>query len=227
MGLCLLRKRDKSTIISCAQAIVPTYAPDTWKVLFRQRVKSWELTSHKKTFTFLIEVINPVSFFHVASLCLKPYFIQELLTILLDWLRIFLLVGLIMRDTLSFLLMTAFFTLLLYLQLVLFQFVVLRERRDLRSSFFTVLVFPFYKFCNLFFRICALCQNLLVYSHERKGVKIADREDEIRDVPPLPPHYLVDWFSVWDEPQVPVSAPKLSKSRSSMSFSSRFRTAGL
>jgi hypothetical protein len=224
MGLCLLRKRDKSTIISCAQTIVPTYAPDTWSVLFRQRVKSWELTSHKKTFTFLIEVINPVSFFHVASLCLKPYFIQELLTILLDWLRIFLLVGLIMRDTLGFLMMTAFFTVLLYIQLLIFQFVVLRERRDLRSSAFTILVFPFYKFCNLFFRICALCQNLLVYSHERKGIKIVQREDEIRDVPPLPPHYLVDWFTIWEEPEVPVPlAPKLSKSRSALSMSARFR----
>jgi hypothetical protein len=221
MGLCLLRKRDESKIISCAQTIVPTYAPDTWSVLFRQRVKSWELTSHKKTFTFLIEIINPVSFFHVASLCLKPYFIQELLTILLDWLRMFLLVGLILRDTLSFLLMTAFFTILLYLQLIVFQFVVLRERKDLRSSFMTVVLFPFYKFCNLFFRICALCQNLLVYSHERKGIKIAVREDEIRDVPPLPPHYLVDWFSIWEEPEVPM--PKLlSKSRSSIS-ASRFR----
>ena len=224
MGLCLLRKRDKSTIISCAQTIVPTYAPDSWSVLFRQRVKSWELTSHKKTFTFLIEVINPVSFVHVASLCLKPYFIQELLTILLDWLRMFLLVGLIMRDTLSFLLMTAFFTILLYLQLLAFQFVVLRERRDLRSSFMTVLTFPFYKFCNLFFRICALCQNLLVYSHERKGIKIAVREDEIRDVPPLPPHYLVDWFTIWEEPEVAISSSnsKLLKSRSTLS-TSRFR----
>jgi hypothetical protein len=69
MGLCLLRKRDDSKIISCAQTVVPTYAPDNWPVLFRQRVKSWELTSHKKSFTYLIEVINPRSFFHVASLC--------------------------------------------------------------------------------------------------------------------------------------------------------------
>ena len=200
MGITLLRKRDDSKIISSAQTIVTTYAPDNFPVLFRQRVKSWELTSHKKTFTYLVEVINPLSFFHLPSLCLKPYFMQELLTILLDWLRIFLICGLLIRDTLGLLLMTAFFTILLYIQLILFQFVILRERRDLRSSFFTIFMFPFYKFMSLVFRICALCQNILVYSKERKNLPIKVREDEIRDIPPLPPHHLVDWFSVWDGP---------------------------
>jgi len=200
MGITLLRKRDDSKIISSAQTIVPTYAPDNFPVLFRQRVKSWELTSHKKTFTYLVEVINPVSFFHLPSLCLKPYFMQELLTILLDWLRIFLICGLLLRDTLGLLLMTAFFTVLLYMQLVLFQFVILRERKDLRSSFFTIFMFPFYKFMSLIFRVCALCQNILVYSKERKNLPIKVREDEIRDIPPLPPHHLVDWFSVWEGP---------------------------
>jgi len=201
MGLTLLRKRDNSKIISCAQTIVPTYAPDNFPVLFRQRVKSWELTSHKKTFTYLVEVLNPVSFFHLPSLCLKPYFMQELLTILLDWLRLFLICGLLLRDTAGLLLMTAFFTLMLYIQLLLFQFVILRERRDLRSTFLTVLLFPFYKFISLIFRICALCQNILVYSKERKNLPIKVREDEIRDIPPLPVHHLVDWFSIWEGEQ--------------------------
>ena len=214
MGLCLLRKRDKSTIISCAQTIVPTYAPDHFRLLFRQRVKSWELTSHKKTFTFLIEIINPLSFCHFASICLKPYFIQELLTVLLDWLRIFLLAGLLLRDTLGLILMTIVFTFLLYFQLILFQFVILRDRRDLRSSFGTILTFPYYKLLNLLFRMCALCQNLLVYSHERKGMKISKREDEVRDIPPCPPHFLVDWFSIWSNTEGEEVARKTSRSNS-------------
>ncbi|KAF4728711.1 hypothetical protein FOZ63_008302, partial [Perkinsus olseni] len=37
MGLCLLHRRDDSKIISCAQSIVPTYAPDSFPMLFRQR----------------------------------------------------------------------------------------------------------------------------------------------------------------------------------------------
>ncbi|KAF4656792.1 hypothetical protein FOL47_008747, partial [Perkinsus chesapeaki] len=39
--------------------------------------------------------------------------------------------------------------------------------------------------------------NLLVYSHERTNIKIGVREDEIRDIPPCPPHTDVDWFTVW------------------------------
>ena len=197
MGLALLRKRDNSRIISCPQTIVPTYCPSSWGVLFRQRVKSWELTSHKKTFTYLVELLSPESFIHISSLVLKPYFLQELLAIILDWLRIYLLLGLVCRDWLALTLMTVCFMSVLYLQMALFQYVYLRRRRDLRASFKAALLFPFYKLTSLVFRICALCQNILVYSHLRKGIYIKTREDEIKDIPPLPPHSDPDWSTVW------------------------------
>ena len=198
MGLCLLRKRDDSRIISAAQSIVPTYAPDTFKVLFRQRVKSWELTSHRKTLTYLFEFLSPRSFCHVPSLILKPYFLQELITILLDWLRVYLLCGLLLRDWLGLITMTVLFASLMYIQVFMFTFMVLRNRRDLRPKVSTFLMFPLYRFCGLLFRICALCHNLLVYSHRRSGMKIGKREDEIHDIPPTPPSHIVDWFTVWD-----------------------------
>ncbi|EER09260.1 hypothetical protein Pmar_PMAR013485 [Perkinsus marinus ATCC 50983] len=128
MGLSLLRKRDNSKIISCAQAVVPTYAPDSWTVLFRQRVKSWELTSHKKTFSYLFEVFHPASFCHVASLALKPYFMQE------------------------------------------------ASDADMR-----------------FLGVHMLADDSV-------------REDEIRDIPPCPPHPDVDWFTVWVQSE-PVEKP--------------------
>ncbi|KAF4676950.1 hypothetical protein FOL47_004192 [Perkinsus chesapeaki] len=206
MGLSLLRKRDSSKIISCAQAIVPTYAPDSWTVLFRQRVKSWELTSHKKTFSYLFEVFHPASFCHVPSLALKPYFLQELLAIVLDWLRIFLLCGLLLRDWMGLLMMTMVFTALLYFVVAVFQIVVLRERKELRSTLCTCITFPWYRLSGLLFRLGALCQNLLVYSHERTNIKIGVREDEIRDIPPCPPHPDVDWFTVWVESD-PIEKP--------------------
>jgi len=198
MGLSLLQRRDDSKIISCPQAIVPTFAPTSWRMLFRQRVKSWEVTSHKKTFSFLLELINPISFIHLPSLALKPYFLQELLAIVLDWLRIFLLISLAFRDWLALALMTAFFTALMYVQVLIFQFVYLRRRRDLRVSFFGFLAFPYYRLSSLLFRVCALCQNILVYSHFRRGVYIRTREDEVKDLPVVPPHPDVDWFTVWD-----------------------------
>mmetsp|Transcript_6384 Transcript_6384/g.6325 ORF Transcript_6384/g.6325 Transcript_6384/m.6325 type:complete len:215 (+) Transcript_6384:155-799(+) len=197
MGLSLLRKRDDSKIISSAQAIVPTYAPDNWGMLFRQRVKSWDVTSHKKSFTYIWEIINPRGWCHLASWVLKPYFLQELLTIVLDWLRIFLLCGLIIRDWVSFLFMFVIFTGLIYVMVVLFEIVILRDRHDLRSSFCACITFPWYRLSSLIFRVGALLQNLLVYSHIRKGIKIRVREDEIRDIPPCPPSPDVDWFTVW------------------------------
>ena len=200
MGLSLLQRRDGSKIISCPQAIVPTFAPTSWRMLFRQRVKSWEVTSHKKTFSFLLELINPISFIHLPSLALKPYFLQELLAIVLDWLRIFLLISLAFRDWLALALMTALFTGLMYIQVLIFQFVFLRRRRDLRITFGGFLTFPYYRLSSLLFRVCALCQNILVYSHYRRGVYIRTREDEVKDLPVVPPHPDVDWFTVW-EPQ--------------------------
>ena len=201
MGLCLLRKRDDSIIISAAQSIVPTYAPGELGMLFRQRVKSWELTSHRKTLTYIKEVLAPRSFCHMPSLVLKPYFLQEVITILLDWLRVFLLCGLFLRDWRGLLLMTAFFMSLMYLQVLLFSFFVLRSRRNLAPSVSTIIVFPFYRLCGLLFRICALCHNLLVYSHNRTAIKIGIREDEIKDIPPTPPAPTVDWFTLWKIPE--------------------------
>jgi hypothetical protein len=200
MGLCLLKKRDDSRIISAAQSIVPTYAPTSFSMLFRQRVKSWELTSHRKTLTYISELINPRSFSHVPSITLKPYFLQETITILLDWLRIYLLCGLLLRDWIGLLLMTGIFMTLMYLQVILFTFLVLRSRKELRPSATTVIAFPFYRLCGLLFRMCALCQNLLVYSHDRTAIKIGKREDEIRDIPPTPPFHIVDWYTVWVPP---------------------------
>ncbi|KAF4654160.1 hypothetical protein FOZ61_008430 [Perkinsus olseni] len=201
MGLSLLRRRDDSKIISAPQTIVPTYAPDTWSMLYRQRVKSWDVTSHKKTFTYLYEILTPRGWFHLASWVLKPYFIQEFLTIILDWLRAFLLGGLIIRDWITFVIMLLVFTALLYIMVLVFYFIVLRDRKDIRPSVMTVILFPWYRLSSLLFRLGALCQNLLIYSHERKGIKIGVREDEIRDIPPCPPHPDVDWFTVWTLPE--------------------------
>ncbi|EEQ97394.1 hypothetical protein Pmar_PMAR029118 [Perkinsus marinus ATCC 50983] len=190
-------------------------------MLFRQRVKSWELTSHRKTFTYIKEVLSPASFCHAASLILKPYFLQEVLTILLDWLRTFLLTGLLLRDWIGLLLMTSVFTCLLYIQIIIFQLVVLRQRKELRSSLSTIVFFPWYRLMGLMFRLCALCQNLLVYSHDRTFLKIGQREDEIRDIPPCPPHPDVDWFSIWIEDDLPVSSPPSEKKQRSRRTKSR------
>ena len=197
MGLSLLRFRDESKIISCPETVIPTFAPNTWSTLFRQRVKSWELTSHKKTFTYLIELLAPSSFTHWPSFALKPYVLQEFLTIALDWVRTFLLVTLLQRNWFGLVVMTGGFAGVLYFQLILHQAIFLRNRPDLRAGFKVVALFPIYRLGNMVFRMCALCQNVLVYAYDRKAMKIGQREDEVKDIPPCPPHPDVDWFTVW------------------------------
>jgi len=202
MGLCLLKWRDGAKIISVPQSVVPTVAPCSLSVLFRQRVRSWELTSHRKTLTYIFELLfSPSSWCHLPSLTLKPWFLQEVLTIFLDWLRVFLITSLLFRNWLGLVTLTFIFSLILYVQVVLFNLVILRSRRDLQVSTLSVLLFPWYRLFALVFRLCALCQNLLVYSHGRNCVKISIREDEIKDIPPVPPHWDVDWFTVWKQQQ--------------------------
>ena len=130
-------------------------------------------------------------------MALKPYFLQELLAIVLDWLRIFLLISLAFRDWLALALMTGIFVGLMYVQVIIFQFVYLRRRKDLRITLGGTLMFPFYRLSSLLFRVCALCQNILVYSHYRRGVYIRTREDEVKDMPVVPPHPDIDWFTIW------------------------------
>lgn len=40
-------------------------------------MKSWDVTAHRKTFMYLIEIINPAGWCHLPSWVLKPYFVQE------------------------------------------------------------------------------------------------------------------------------------------------------
>mmetsp|Transcript_22713 Transcript_22713/g.18796 ORF Transcript_22713/g.18796 Transcript_22713/m.18796 type:complete len:140 (-) Transcript_22713:103-522(-) len=102
-----------------------------------------------------------------------PLMIALLLLVqVLDWLRAFLLCGLIIRDWVSFLFMFVIFTGLIYVMVFCFEIVVLRDRHDLRSSFCACITFPWYRLSSMAFRVGALLQNLLVYSHVRKGINI-------------------------------------------------------
>ena len=53
MGLLLHRLRKNYTIMVSAGAVVPTFAPPNMLILFRQRVSSWDVCTHRKWFTFV------------------------------------------------------------------------------------------------------------------------------------------------------------------------------
>lgn len=54
MGLLLHRERKNYTIMVSAGAVVPTFAPPHMLMLFRQRVSSWDLCTHRKWLSFVI-----------------------------------------------------------------------------------------------------------------------------------------------------------------------------
>ena len=68
----------------------------------------------------------------------------------------------------------------------IFNFVVLRDRGDLRMSRKTCILFPFYRTWELLFRLHALLRNAIDYAPwRRKNETISYREAEIHDLPPV------------------------------------------
>ena len=107
MGLTLHRMRENYKIAVYAGSLVPTYAPDSWLVLFRQRVSSWDVTTHAKLGTLVRELCfsccRPSSVKgrwcrEWRTLVLKPFLFYEIMCVILDWQRLFLIVGLCTRD---------------------------------------------------------------------------------------------------------------------------------
>uniref|UniRef100_A0A7S1C353 Uncharacterized protein n=1 Tax=Bicosoecida sp. CB-2014 TaxID=1486930 RepID=A0A7S1C353_9STRA len=196
MGLLLHRMQKNYTIMVSAGAVVPTFAPEQMLILFRQRVTSWDLCAQRKFSTYVREFLS--SPLNTRTLILKPFLLQEIINVILDWVRIYLMIGLGHRNMPCLILCFAIFYCLLYIEIYVFNYTVLRDRHDLRLSGRTVLLFPFYRTFSLSFRLYALLKNVLQYSTwTRKNLAISVRESEIHDMPPVPPVAHPDWWSIW------------------------------
>lgn len=197
MGLLLHRMKMNYAIMASAGAVVPTFAPEILLILFRQRVKSWDLCAQRKFLTFVREFVLGWCG-GTKTWLLKPFMFQEVLNIILDWMRLFLLIGLCQRDPIS--LLTCFYVFfgILYFEIALFNYGVLRTRTDLAVHWKTLLMFPFYRTLCLIFRLYAVMENAINYSSwGRKGLKISEREENIQDMPPVPPVIDPDWHTIW------------------------------
>jgi hypothetical protein len=197
MGLLLHRMQANYTIAVSASAVVPTFAPERLLILFRQRVTSWDLCAQRKFMTFVREFfagwIN-----NTKSWILKPFMAQEVINIALDWMRLYLVVGLAVYNIFSLFMCFCVFYAILYFELIVFNYVVLRRRPDLQATKTTLIMFPFYRTFCLLFRLYALLRNVLMYATwSQKGLKISEREESVQDMPPVPPIINPDWQTVW------------------------------
>ena len=195
MGLLLHRMGQGYKIGVSAGAVVPTFAPEKLLILFRQRVKSWDLCAQRKFLSYLKEL-----FFNWTrtTLVLKPFFFYEATSIVVDWTRPIMVAVLAHTNPVALLACFIFFYLILWLELVLFNYVILRRRADLRVPLRACLLFPFYKTMLQVFRTCALLENAMRYTTwTRKNVPIGTRERARCDLPPVPPHAHPPWADVW------------------------------
>eukprot|EP01028_Stygiella_incarcerata_P002337 TRINITY_DN143_c0_g1_i1.p1 TRINITY_DN143_c0_g1~~TRINITY_DN143_c0_g1_i1.p1 ORF type:complete len:851 (+),score=191.95 TRINITY_DN143_c0_g1_i1:116-2668(+) len=196
MGLMLHKMHKNYSIVVQKGTVVPTYAPEDMLTLLRQRTRSWDLCSQRKFFTYFLELFNWGGH---RVLVLKPFLLYELLTIIMDWMRPYLIFGLAHQNPGGLILLFLIFYIILWLEIVAYNFVILRKREDLRLSFKTAFLFPFYRSLSMAFRIVALMVNVMFYPLYFQPHRISKREKSIGDIPPVPPQSLdnIDWFSVW------------------------------
>ena len=197
MGIALLQMRSPVRMITCPQTLVPASCPGTWASLFYERVTAWYALEHRNMFSMLSEVLSVRSMRHKSSVALKPWMIRNILFSLIDLIRPFIIASLAIQSQIALLVLLFTAITILYFQATIFQFVYLRKRPDLRGSLLVILVYPFYKLFLSLLRLCALLYSALVQLHVRPTATLRLREDEVKDLPPIPPHVDVDWSSVW------------------------------
>jgi len=90
MGLILHAMKQGHKIRTQPRELVYTEPPDFTMMLWQQRVKSWDVTSHRMTFKFL-HILLFQWCGGISTLILKPFFVLEIFNICQDWARIFFL----------------------------------------------------------------------------------------------------------------------------------------
>ena len=197
MGI-LLHKLGKNLKISWrANTLVPTYAPEDLLTLFNQRVRSWDIASHRK-FLYFIRWLLFDCFGGWRKLIIKPFLLYGILIELRDWQIMFLLISSIHRD--PYTLIWLIYQLgLIGIGLFVMGFFVMRHRPDLRPSFRVCIMWFFYKLLLEFVRIVALLENIVRYSPwVKNNFRIDYRKKHFDDIVPQPETAKgIDWNTVW------------------------------
>ncbi|KAL0237071.1 hypothetical protein PCE1_000468 [Barthelona sp. PCE] len=175
------------------------------KSLCTQRVKSWDVTAHRSIFVFLKHILL---FWNSHTLLLKLYYMYEVLTVIQDLLRFFLVFYYIYLDdamTLSVLLIRVLEIQIILL--ILFNFLKLKHRPELKAPGFVLILFPVYRVILLVFRFLAFLYNLWRYLPTQR---VLDRViDNPNMLPPWHPIVNtitkdpVNWSRVWISEALP------------------------
>jgi len=209
MGLLLHSMKQGHKIGCSARHLVQTDPPDHLYMLWQQRVKSWDVTAHRKTVTFL-----KIALLHwcggLPSLILKPFLFMELFNIIQDWARIFFFAYLLTYNEgrIHLLQWILYLFLLQWIFLWIFYTRTLKYREDIRESWHVFVLYPVvYKPLSQVFRWYALLENIVRESVQAGQMRVREME-ELEVLPPKPimPPNEIDWRTVWTaKPPLPTS----------------------
>ena len=205
MGILLHIQNKNYKIITNAVTPAYTQPPTNWfyeskigeKSLARQRIFSWDITTHRYIFQYLKLLLF---YWNRNILILKPFLIDEVLTIIEDYLRVVSIIYLSIARPAVFIQLIMGMILFQYCIVLIFDFVILHHRPSLRTRPLVLFLFPFYRILLLLFRFIALVLNLLLYTPWIKNTKTI-RTRNIRDTlpPKIPLNHLKFRRDIWSK----------------------------
>jgi hypothetical protein len=202
-------KANGRTLLSdrCKSRIIPWVQANGAKPVLGRRV--WRgLEKDFSYFSNIRELIEPPSLLHVPSLLSKSAVFNEILNTTYDFFRIFLVGPMILRDPLGFGIVAGLMGFLSVIPLIFNLLVSVRCEDHLSAKIvFLLFVQPFsFLLLELPRRIIRLFKHKVipfVFRRYEADVTIGEREEQLKDLPLVPPHPVPHWPSVW------VTDPKL------------------
>ncbi|KAF4759017.1 hypothetical protein FOZ63_004144 [Perkinsus olseni] len=209
LGATLLEQRDKSKVKDW-----PTLPRASINCRGHQYTRTvMEGGLPRRVLCLLREFLLPSGWCSFTSLMLKPFYFAQLLYLLFDILRPFILGGMVVFDPLGFLVTLCVVAALLYIHAGVHLMVSFGSCTCTRSgetqgrawasfcgTLVSFLLYPLTKLLHdIIFRPCSMIYTVMEYTRYkyRSTMPIVTREDVCRDLPPIPPHTEVDWYTVW------------------------------
>lgn len=187
MGVLLQKHMPHKKLKYNVNTLIPTFVPSDLLTLTRQRIKSWDLCNQRKFFTFCS------LFFSLKNFYLKPFYILEIVNIIFDWTRPFMIIVGGVFYPLYTILSFISYILLTFVMLFLFSVVGCYNRPEFKPTIRSMIIFPFYKIYLGLLRFIALMHNAVWYApFFPAGNPISKKE-----ILPVPPYPLPNWQTIY------------------------------
>jgi hypothetical protein len=150
---------------------------------------------------YVYELINPSSLFHGPSFVHKMIILPEVINAVFDCIRLFIIPGFVFRDPLGFAVTTAVVSIVMIIPYI--AAILLNHRYEVDKSkkiAILVFVYPFVFILKVLpIRAARMIKDILSHLILSDGtdMTIEEREEELRDLPPVPPHVAPHWSTLW------------------------------